>query len=293
MALLNLTAFTPQMAYSVCATLQALGGDTEATRLSEWMSPESLYVESKRPRTLGLGLRESLGLCETLGLVSFSDGRAVLSESFESIDAFRRTLRARVLAPDLNLDLFEPAPTGGVRAHELTRALAWFLQLRTSLGPYSTANYENYQSDGARVIENNNRWNVFDRWVVFLGFGWRIGEGLLPDPTRAIADQLDELLNPGDELSLPAFVTELSVRLPVLEGGAYHRSYLTAIGNDESWDARRLSEPLSLALMRLQRRNMLELFGGGDAEARVLRIGSDVDRSNQFVRRPTLVATPA
>ena len=204
------------------------------------------------------------------------------------LDSFRRRVRERVLEPARNVDLFGTPPSGGIQAHELTRALAWFLQLRTSLGPYSTANYERFQDADVRVIENNSRWNVFDRWVVFLGLGWRINEGVFPDPTRAVLDLLDELLVPDTEMALPAFVSQLADRLPVVDGGVYQAAYLAATGGEPELASRHLSESLSLAFMRLQRRGILELYGGGDAEARVLRLGGDVDSSNQFVKRLSL-----
>ena len=50
MALLNLTAFTPQMAYSVCATLEALGGEAGSDALEQWMSPAAIYANDARPR---------------------------------------------------------------------------------------------------------------------------------------------------------------------------------------------------------------------------------------------------
>lgn len=284
MALLNLTAFTPQMAFSVCSGLRELGGTADADAFALWTSPARLYEEGAAPRTAGLGLREAISLCETIGFVSRTDGSLRLVAEFESLEDFRRALCDAVLAPELNIDLFESSPAGGVRAHELTRALAWFMTLRSSLGPYSTANYERFQTDGPRVIENDSRWAVFDRWVVFLGFAWRTGDGLMPDPTRVLVARLDEVLEPGQELPLPEFLDRLAGRLPVLDGGAYHVALLAAAGS--RWDKRRVQEPLSLALMRLQRRGVLEFTGGGDAEARVFRVGSDIDSSNQFVKRP-------
>lgn len=284
MALLNLTAFTPQMAFGVCSTLASLGGAADAETLQVWMAPARVYEDGAVPRTAGLGLREAIGLCETVGLVRREEESIVLLASFDSLNDFRRGLCDRVLAVEHNKDLFGVSPQGGIHAHELTRALAWFMQLRSSLGPYSTANYERFQSDAPRVIENDNRWAVFDRWVVFLGFGWRTSDGLIPDPACVLEDRLDDVLPAGSELPLPQFLEDFATRVPVLDGGSYHAAFLAAAG-DRRWDNRRVSEPLSLALMRLQRRGMLEFFGGGDAEARVLRVGTDIDSSNQFVKR--------
>jgi hypothetical protein len=290
MALLNLTAFTPQMAFSVCSTLRSLGGVADIETLQAWMSPAAAYDDGEAPRTAGLGLRESIALCETVDLVRRDDTSLLLQQSFESLDEFRRALCDLVLMPERNVDLFNTSPQGGVRAHELTRALAWFMQLRSSLGPYNTANYERYQNVGPRVIENDNRWAVFDRWVVFLGFGWRTSDGLIPDPTRVVAGRLDEVIAPGAELSLPQFLDEFAARIPVLDGGSYYEAFLSAAG-DPGRDKRRVSEPLSLALMRLQRRGTLEFYGGGDAEARVFRVGADIDSSNQFVKRVAVGAS--
>jgi hypothetical protein len=273
------------MAYSVCSTLGVLGGTAERDALERWLSPAAIYSDDERPRTAGLGLREAIALCETLDLIIRENGSLSLRERFDSLEHFRKVVLQRVLARERNAELFNDSPPGGVRAHELTRALTWFGQLRSTTGPYSTANYERYQDLGVRVIENNTRWNVFDRWVVFLGFGWRIGEAVVPDPTRAILSVLDDLLPVGLEVPLPSLLAQLAERLPALDGGSFHTEYLDAIGRRAGWDERRLSEPLSLALIRLERRGLLELYGGGDAESRVLRLGVDVDRSHQFARR--------
>lgn len=287
MALLNLTAFTPQMAFSVCSTLNALGGSADADLLQSWMAPAPLYVGSDAPRTAGLGLREAVTLCETAGLITRVDGTLSITKPVSSAAEFRRELRDAVMAPERNKKLFGTKPAGGIKAHELTRALTWFMQLRSSLGPFSTANYEKFQDSGLRVIENDSRWAVFDRWVVFLGFGWRTTAGLMPDPTVVVVDYLDEILAAGSEVSLPQFLKDVASRIPVVDGGAYHAAYLAALDNQDR-DERRVSEPLSLALMRLQRRGLLEFFGGGDAEARTFRLGSDVDSTSQFVRRTTV-----
>jgi len=284
-ALLNLTAFTPQMAYAVCSTLDALGGMADRDLVERWMSPTAIYSEDDRPKGAGVGLSEAISLCERLDLVARENGSLSSREHFDSLEHFRRVLLARVLEPERNTDLFSESRAGVVQAHELTRALTWFGQLRATQGPYSTANYERFQTSGLRVIQNDTRWNVFDRWVVFLGFGWRLGEGVIPDPTRAIVGELDDLLPIGADAPLPSFVAQLAERLPVLDGGRYHAAYLEAVGRTGEWDVRRLSEPLSLALIRLERRGILELYGRGDAESRVLRLGDDVDRSHQFAKR--------
>src|SRR5437867_2668673 len=118
------------MAYSVCSTLAALGGTAERDELERWMSPAAIYPDDARPRTAGLGLREAISLCETLDLIVRENRSLSLPESFESLQHFRTVVLQRVLAPERNTELFSDPPTGGVRAHELTRALTWFGQLR-------------------------------------------------------------------------------------------------------------------------------------------------------------------
>src|SRR4051812_538167 len=119
MALLNFTAFTPQTMYAVCRTLQSLGGETDVETLQRWMSLSSIYGEDDRPKTVGLGLRESFGLCEALDIVTRSGSLVGLTDPLGSLDSFRRILRDRVLAPQRNAELFSSSPAGGVQAHEL------------------------------------------------------------------------------------------------------------------------------------------------------------------------------
>jgi hypothetical protein len=169
-----------------------------------------------------------------------------------------------------------------LKAHELTRALAWFLQLPSTAGPFGVGDHERLQAGGPRVIENDARWTVFDRWVVFLGFGWRLDGGLIPDPAYAIRDTvLDQVAD--ERVGLPELVDALGSAFPVLDGGSYRAAYLSARG--ESWDGRTLSEPLTLALLRLERDGLIEFLSVGDAEARTLKLGEDVSRTHQFVLR--------
>lgn len=276
MALLNLTAFAPQMAFAVCRAAGKLQRPATTEDLRSWLSPAPLEQQSSEA---GAGLNQAIQFCRNFGLIQ-EDGQSVSSPyGAMSLDQFRGVVRRAVLAADRNHDFMAATE---LDAHELTRALAWFLQLPSTAGPFRVGDHERYQAGGPRVIENDTRWTVFDRWVVFLGFGWRLEGGLIPDPASAIRDTLLEQL--GDRrVGLPELVDALGTAFPVLDGGSYRTAYLSSRG--ESWDGRTLSEPLTLALLRLEREGLIEFLSVGDAEARTLRLGEDVNRTHQFVLR--------
>jgi hypothetical protein len=276
MALLNLTAFTPQMAFAVCRAAEKSNGSATMEHLRSWLSPGPLQQPSSEA---GTGLNQAVQFCRNFGLIEEHGGFVKSKHGAMSLHDFRSILVGAVLAEDRNQDFMGATD---LDAHELTRALAWFLQVPCMLGPFRTGDYERLQAGGPRVIENDTRWTVFDRWSVFLGFAWRFDGGLIPDPADAIRTAV--LAEVGDHrVSLPELVDKLGRSFPVLDGGSYRTAYLTARG--EVWDGRSLSEPLSLALLRLEREGAITFLNVGDSEARTLRLGKDVDRSHQFVMR--------
>ncbi len=289
MTLPNLTAFTPQLAYAVCEALHQLGGEESLARLRQWLSPERIYPADARPQTVGQGLGDTLTFCELAGLVSVQDDRVHLQIDMSDLDGFRWSLLDRLVHPSMNEELFNESPSNGIRSHELTRALTWFCQLDPTMGPFGTGTSNNFErllpAGPLRLVQNNTRWNVFDRWSVFLGFAWRLKDNLIPDPTRALLHVLDELLPPGNTVAFPAFMAAMAKRLPVLDGGAYHQGYVEAF--QVPWDARVVSPALTLALMRLEKKGELVLKTVSDAESRTLRLGSGVERSHNFVSRPS------
>ena len=69
-------------------------------------------------------------------------------------------------------------------------------------------------------IANDARWLVFQRWAVFFGFAWQLGDGaLVPDPTDVVVAVLDEVLPNGADLDLKTFASQLATAIPVVDRG--------------------------------------------------------------------------
>ena len=130
---------------------------------------------------------------------------------------------------------------------------------------------------GERPIYNRERWRPFVRWTRYLGFcsGWGVApsydDGVMPDPSQAIAPILRERLNATDWSPISEILAVLAVVLPVLDGGTY-RMALEAQGAPKA--NADVSPSLSLALRRLEANGTIDLSaGGGDAVALTLGSG--------------------
>lgn len=137
-------------------------------------------------------------------------------------------------------------------------------------------------------VTNIDRSAMLAYWVRFAGYGEALGwEGrtfLVPDPTRAIARQLDDLLPAGAPLAFPRFLDRLADRLPVLEGGAVRTQVEARLRRKR--DPATLSPATSLALLRLELRGLIVMRVESDAEPRLLDRAGDVPRRVTHISRP-------
>jgi hypothetical protein len=182
-------------------------------------------------------------------------------------DNLHRVARRLALDPKNNPDLWA---TEGARAGDFTSALAWFL----AQDAWSTVIKGDKEADSILIhqlpsgeirFQNNTRWNGFNQWSAFLGFGLppQVAKGATPDPTEAVRDALPAVF--GKQKILPAkdFIRQLSEILPVLDGGDYRRQVERVLLSQEgqySWKALpegHLSTSLSRALIRLHEEGVL------------------------------------
>ncbi|TDT14594.1 hypothetical protein BDK89_0149 [Ilumatobacter fluminis] len=285
MALLN----PPELRASMMAVLalylaQSPGHNDEFQRTIDAVSPPSL---SDAPDKHQLDAVKNLTSMIELGLASRDGDRVHLSP--EATKAARkghaaigRVIRGRVLAPELN-----SAPWGSQEgARDLTNALAWFLSFGPAAAPArmegETPNARDLQEadfgrrqgsgddGGSWPISNGTRWTAFQRWACSLGFAWRSPSGrLIPDPTPALRDSLNDVFGSSSHLEARAFVERVAAHLPVLETGSC-RLLVEENWNraeDQSGD---LSVPTSDALRRLEASGAL-VFEDRDDSPRVLR----------------------
>jgi hypothetical protein len=245
---LNLTSFSPQMAFALYSFLRVREGDESEEIAQSWLAPPSLFPKGKPPEDWGYPL--AIDVAEHLGFIERTEGRLrVLDGSIDSMPGFRAEVRKRVM-----LHAATAFEDGEDPTDELSKALTWWLHQEPQ--GLNSSNFEPLM-DGLpfKPILQTTRWNVFERWAPFLGFAWRLDDSLIPDPTDAVEDVLDEVLPPGATLAAPDFVEALGRELPVLDGGQAFVAYRAFVNLQAPPDI--LRPPLSLALLRLERRGRI------------------------------------
>jgi len=183
-----------------------------------------------------------------------------------------------------NENLFEKEQDNApILAQDLTRAIGWFL----AQDVYSCV-LRNSEDAGAREyaqfgssplnLENDTRWQGFSAWVLFLGFGWHDGMGLISDPSIAVRDALPEVFSEESELQIDVFLKRLSMQLPVLDGGDYRLRVEERLAGQGVWHPPRehqISTSLSIALRRMELEGRLSLEERSDSPSTRALLGRD------------------
>ncbi len=181
-----------------------------------------------------------------------------------------RNLR-RVLFEEKNNDNFWSSE--GTLSADLTRGLSFLLaQDIYHVEISSHANVQNIEQmqvkdDEYRILQNDVRWNGLRSWGIYLGFLWQ-GNVLIPDPTRAIYEEIELIFNNIETLTATDFMHRLAEVLPVLDGGQY-RLEIESILEQSHWKKPLrddlISTSLSRALWRLRQRGVLSFDNRSDA----------------------------
>jgi hypothetical protein len=281
MALLNPPQILPNVAVVLFRALRvAEGYHATSEELEKTLAPAALpRGEGAASGPGSKGLDDTLTACVVIGLFE-REGDVVrlhpqLPEHVRDRRRdpdIRRLLRDLILGEKLNFGLWDS--TEGAR--DLTRALGWYMAqdpLRAP-GGWNEPNgvdlvQEAQFAAGERVFSNDTRWGAFDRWTSFLGFGVRMPRNnknvLLPDPTSAVRDVLDEVLT-ASRTEVASFVEELGRRLPVLDSGGYRREVEARMRPDSiAASADQLSPSLAHALLRLRDERALVIEDLADA----------------------------
>ena len=297
MSLLNLQHFQPVMLFSLARAVDHLGPADEGT-LANWLSPIAFGLAGEEKATQR-AIRDVLGAATTLGVLSTTkSGELSVAIESQRLDEFKRELRHRVLDRKRNKGLLrkgELAPTKGDGAEELTWALTWMMSIPSTRGPFGFKDAERIYAREERLspppFQNDTRYPTFMAWAQFLGFGWTTSLGtpsgaprLVPDPTVAVADCLDAVFGDEDGRFADDFVSRVGKELPVLDDGAYRAVLDRRLGGDKGSERQELSEPLSLALLRLRERGVLNLDPLADSAARTARL-HQLTHSFQWVSR--------
>ena len=121
------------------------------------------------------------------------------------------------------------------------------------------------------IIQNDTRWQGLQDWAQFLGFAVNGSTGIFFDPTLAVRSAVQEILEVNKQIPADHFLTQLSERLPVLDGGVY-RVEIEKVLRPDRWSPPppgHLSTALSFALRRLQKQAVLSFSTLSDASTRL------------------------
>jgi hypothetical protein len=254
--------------------------ESDVASLQRVLAPDAFGAQKA-----GSVWHDSLLLASELGLVDQDDERVAIRPTLraelavDDVGAFRRALRKVVLAPVNNEGLW--AVSNGVwpagASTEFSRIASWFLDQPFELDhPEISARARPQLKTTLRLIENPDQGRVFERWCVALGLGATLFDNLLPDPIKAVSEELPDIYQDSEELPALTVRDQLLERLPVLTGGAY------AAGLDQVLKVvpRRVPHAagpsLTRSLQGLERRGVIAFVSRSDAESMTLE---DSDRA--------------
>lgn len=288
MTILQNPRANPGVARVLFRQLAAVGGECARNPLLMAIAPPGAgWYEPGKVR--GDVRDETLEVCVALGLVQLEKDVVTLAVPAEdwtagdSVAAFRRVLRRLLFEASADQNPFDD---GGLA--EFAGAIAWFLTQQPLRPFYSWARsargaaVETAQADclshERRLLTGDRQWDALVRWGGFLGFVAEVrrsnttADAAIPDPSVAIADELDSL--PPDDAS--AWLDRLAGILPVVDGGSL-RARVEAEMRPEAVPGF-VSPSLSLALERLRAERRISVENVPDAPAQsrvVLHFGED------------------
>ncbi|MFV1362552.1 protein DpdG [Mycolicibacterium elephantis] len=294
MTIINATGSLPGLGRVMLNNIISSGNSVETKKLFEYLLPEPRRSAS-RPFA---NLEDTLIAMRDAGLVTESEGSISASQLVEEFaggapitsQRYRRLLQ-RSIATSIADDPWVMAEgdklTSGTK--DLTRALSWFLAqdalsvftwAGNAKGALSVESTQMAQLPGAvslHPFSNGARWNTFTRWSTATGMSAPAlnGAGLHPDATVAIRDVTREL-NPGIH-SIDDFLGTLTRELPVISGGALHRSFLQyAAEPDPSAATGLLDTSIAQALLCMEEEGLINILDPkADTSSRTIGLGNE------------------
>lgn len=278
MALLNPFSILPQGMWAIVRFLADQPRPVGRAEAQAMLQPSSLVLR-KSDNLFDFALK---ALADLGFLAMHTNGKAeqtlrlccspTLADSF---GVFARHLRYAIMAPERNTGLADDPSEVGPR--DLTRALCWFL----SLDPQQPLNYDQVYKRQSEVhrfpapikipFSNGGRWEAFVRWGRATGFAQHplIGTNdtmvLVPDPTTAVRDTLQDQWTPGTTtIAADELVRQLRHHLPVLPGGRWSQALAIPCPSD------RVDPVLSWALLRGHEEGWLALHSRSDAAVTIM-----------------------
>lgn len=284
MSLLNIENDGKRSVLVVIYRLLFEQGPLQKDKLIKLCAPETL-VKSTKHVTGTLNTWVDLGLFEEKeGKVSISSQISKKERSGEFLPGHARN---RVLAPENNERFWEVEKS---KAADFNRAISWLyaqdvyqVELKSWDGGAGALDLIKDQiiEDDALLGRNDTRWNGLKHWLAYLGFGWIHKGTVFVDPTVAIRETLASTFGGKKTLAVDSFMTALSERIPILDGGVYRKEVERRLLDGEGAKAWRtpptgqLSTSLSRGLFGLSRSGVLSFETRSDADARVILTGRE------------------
>ncbi len=183
-------------------------------------------------------------------------------------------------------------------ASDFTRTIAWGMfqePLQFSSCFQDLSEYQKlWTSQFPNASTLNDVWfTQLRRWAEFLGFF----EGGVLDCSLAVKGEIDEIFlnassfiieeNEVSLLPIDKFLSQLSLAIPVIDGGLYNKRVAKAGISLPNWGDEQLSPCLSLALYRLGIEKVISLEAKADAvSTKILDVGHGQTIEVSYVGRP-------
>jgi hypothetical protein len=260
--------------------------------LLEGVAPSSVVDDNGEKARQTLNRWCELGFfARNQGLVSLPNKPAqTRASTLDILPLTRRNACRLVMAEENNPDIWARE---GARAADLTRCLAWMLAqdvYRISFSDFEQEESDQITDSARHLMQNSGRRSGLQHyWAPFLGFSSNAFGDI--DPTVAVRDALDDLLAPGEGLPATAFVEQLAILLPVLDGGRWQHEVLQFVNTAklQKREIGQLSTALSRALLNLWNTGDLMLRPRSDLGTSVTLTGFSGARNDltfQWIERP-------
>ena len=305
MSIITTWEAVPSRLYSLFASLADSPTGEDRGKFEALSTPASLRNKSEEEDATSTALfSNALREAVAVGLIEVADdklrvtdrARGFIKTNKDKQQAFRQFMI------DVLLDERKAA---AAEQSSFMAALAWFLtkspfkpisfkadptsDLKADLG-------ERAAQTGLTVIAN---FQNFLYWARYLGFativggrdseGDRDGRYIFPDPLDAISQALPSILGDQNEVSVEQFVSKLASIFPVFEAGLVRQQMIHAPdGAGTGAVGTKLSQATSLALQRMEARQMLQLRRDADAAMVILDLGRTERRVSHIGRNLVL-----
>jgi hypothetical protein len=254
----------------------APGSAPSVDALVERLTPTGLLRRTGDGATASRHVGPSVRALLSLRLITEADdGTVSLADPGCEEDDFRfRVGQALLRIPDGADSWFVREGTGRLEYH-LEVAVAWtqLLGVRSGIDGWPAASDALDRQFGIDrpLLRDTAPYNTLERLVSWLGIAAPTGQAMVPDPTAMVRVALPSLLE-GGACSAQDFLERTATAFPWMPHGRLGREVAAHMRTvpDESAEAGRIPEGLSLALVRLAVEGMIELVPGDDPESRVL-----------------------